>query len=173
MEPNRIESTNQTPGTVPGSGSGAAPLTGEPSAATADAPTASAAGAAGAAGAPGPTGTSGSGPADASFRGRASEIKSSFADRLEAGADRLRGTGSPAWAGAAGEGSIGATEESGRLAHVKGALADGMKSTAGWLRDVDVEGLKEGIEKQVKEHPARSVLVALGVGYLLGKAFRR
>jgi hypothetical protein len=48
-----------------------------------------------------------------------------------------------------------------------------MQSSAEWLRDADIEKLKQGVEKQVKEHPARSLLVALGAGYLIGKALRR
>jgi hypothetical protein len=30
-----------------------------------------------------------------------------------------------------------------------------------------------GVERQVKEHPGRTLLVALGLGYLLGRAVRR
>jgi hypothetical protein len=48
-----------------------------------------------------------------------------------------------------------------------------MQSSADWLRDADLEKIKDGVEKQVKEHPARTLLVALGAGYLIGKAFRR
>jgi hypothetical protein len=48
-----------------------------------------------------------------------------------------------------------------------------MQSSADWIRDADLDKLKSGVEKQVKEHPARSLLVALGAGYLIGKAFRR
>ena len=48
-----------------------------------------------------------------------------------------------------------------------------MQSSADWLREADIEKLKSGVEKQVKEHPARSLLIALGAGYLIGKAFRR
>jgi hypothetical protein len=48
-----------------------------------------------------------------------------------------------------------------------------MQSSAEWLRDADMEKLKQGVEKQVKEHPARSLLVALGAGYLIGKVLRR
>ena len=52
-------------------------------------------------------------------------------------------------------------------------LASGMKSSADWIRDADLDKLKDGLVKQVKEHPARSLLVALGAGFLLGKALRR
>jgi hypothetical protein len=59
------------------------------------------------------------------------------------------------------------------IAAVTDTLATGMESSAEWLRDADLDKLKEGVEKQVKEHPARSLLVALGAGYLIGKALRR
>lgn len=58
-------------------------------------------------------------------------------------------------------------------AAVSDSLATGMQSSADWLRDADLDKLKHGVEKQVKEHPARTLLVALGAGYLLGKIFRR
>ena len=48
-----------------------------------------------------------------------------------------------------------------------------MQSTADWLRDADLDGMREGVERQVKEHPGRSLLIAVGLGYLLGKAFRK
>jgi len=48
-----------------------------------------------------------------------------------------------------------------------------MQSSADWLRDADLDGLKTGIERQVKEHPGRTLLIAVGIGYLLGKALRK
>jgi hypothetical protein len=40
------------------------------------------------------------------------------------------------------------------------------------LRDADIESLKAGLERQVKEHPGRTLLIAAGLGYLIGRAFR-
>ena len=51
-------------------------------------------------------------------------------------------------------------------------VAGGMEKSAEWLRDADIDSLKSGIEHQVKEHPGRTLLIAVGVGYLLGRAFR-
>jgi hypothetical protein len=48
-----------------------------------------------------------------------------------------------------------------------------MQSSAEWLRDADLDKITGGLETQVKEHPARTLLIALGAGYVLGKAFRR
>ena len=39
-----------------------------------------------------------------------------------------------------------------------------------WLREGD---LRATIETQVREHPGRTLLIALGVGYMLGKTFRK
>jgi ElaB/YqjD/DUF883 family membrane-anchored ribosome-binding protein len=33
--------------------------------------------------------------------------------------------------------------------------------------------MKHGIEQQVRDHPGRTLLIAAGLGYLIGKAFRR
>ena len=110
-------------------------------------------------------------------RDRTGHLKDSLADALETGADKLRQR-----AGATGHGvalagatTTGATpvEADGRLADAGGRVASGMDATAGWLRDADLDGLKSGIEHQVKEHPGRTLLIAAGVGYLLGKALRK
>ena len=184
MEPKTTDqSTNHTPGTAPGSGSGAAPMSGEPSPKSAGSEF----------GASGSSSSDASGsPSDVSFRGNtggssgagasgntggsmsgAGNLKNTIADRLEAGAEVVRSKGgSMSLSGATGDGSVGLGEE-GKLAHMGGVVADSMKAAASWVREADIDGIKDGLEKQVKEHPARSLLVAVGVGYLLGKAFRR
>ena len=112
-------------------------------------------------------------------RERAGELKSSLADKLEAGAERLRqrstsgsaGGGTMAAATSDGGTTAGVSED--RMAKMSGAVAGGMESTARWIRDADMETLKTDVEQQVKEHPGRTLLIALGLGYVLGKAFRR
>lgn len=104
-------------------------------------------------------------------KGKASAIPSLLADGLEAGAQALRQR-RPATAAATGETSVAIADDS-SVSAVTDTLASGMQSGAEWLRDADVDKLKEGVERQVREHPARSLLVALGAGYLIGKALRR
>ena len=101
---------------------------------------------------------------------KASNIPAMLADGLEAGAQALRHQ--PATSETAAGSSVVVANDSG-IAAVTDTLASGMQSSADWLRDADLDQLKAGVEKQVKEHPARSLLVALGAGYLIGKAFRR
>ena len=49
-------------------------------------------------------------------------------------------------------------------------LAGGLQGAADWLREGD---LKATVEQQVREHPGRTLLIALAAGYVLGKAFRK
>jgi len=107
-------------------------------------------------------------------RDRAGNLKNSLADALDSGANRLRqrGTGTQSdLAGASTTGSV-AIENDGRMAQVNNKVESGMESTADWLRDADIDGLRTGLERQVKEHPGRTLLIAAGLGYLIGKAFR-
>jgi hypothetical protein len=101
---------------------------------------------------------------------KASGIPSIIADGLEAGANALR-QNRPA--SGSTDGSSVAVSSDSSISAVTDTLATGMQSSADWLRDADLEKLKAGVEQQVKEHPARSLLVALGAGYLIGKALRR
>ena len=103
---------------------------------------------------------------------KASTIPALLADGLEAGAQALRQNRAIATE-TTGAGSSVAVSKDSSVAAVTDTLASGMQSSADWLRDADLDKIKDGVEKQVKEHPARTLLVALGAGYLIGKAFRR
>lgn len=110
-----------------------------------------------------------------SVRERAGSAKDKLAGALEAGAERLRErantSGGAALAGATADGST-SLQSDGRVVQVSDKLAGGMERSAAWLRDADIDGLKSGIETQVKEHPGRTLVIAVGLGYLLGRAFR-
>ncbi len=71
------------------------------------------------------------------------------------------------------EESNGMNQPSGRVDSVKNAVTSRVQAGAEWLKDRDVQQAKETLETQVREHPVRTLLVALGAGYLLGKALRR
>ena len=111
--------------------------------------------------------------AGSTVRDRAGSLKASLADALESGAERLRQQGSGGAQLAGATGGADTIAEDSRIAQTSHQLAGGMQGAADWLRDADLDGLKSGIERQVKEHPGRSLAVAIGVGYLLGKAFRK
>ena len=113
----------------------------------------------------------------ATARERATHLRGSLADALESSADKLRQrAGAPSGDGQLSGGTSGggvAVTHEGRMTDAATRLASGMDATAEWIRDIDVDGLKTGVEKQVKEHPGRTLLIAVGLGYLIGKAFRR
>jgi hypothetical protein len=108
-------------------------------------------------------------------RDRAGSMKDSLADAIDSGADKLRNRGGNmggvALAGETGASSVAMSD--GRMAQVTDRVAGGMNATASWLREADLNDLKQSIETQVKEHPGRTLLIAVGVGYLLGKALRK
>ena len=105
-----------------------------------------------------------------SVKDKASGLPALLADGLQAGAQALRQRTASTETSA---GSSVAISNDPSIAAVTDTIASGMQSSADWIRDADIDKLKEGVEKQVKEHPARTLLVALGAGYLIGKALRR
>ena len=109
-----------------------------------------------------------------SAREKLSGFKNTIADALQSGAEKLRRQSAADHGSTSAEaGSAFAITEENRLSQTSNQLAGGMQGAADWIRDADLDGLKQGIERQVKEHPGRSLAIAIGVGYLLGKAFRR
>ena len=115
--------------------------------------------------------------AGSTVRDKAGSLKTSLADALESGAEKLRqqGAGGGQLAGASATGGTAGmiASDSNRLADVSNQVAGGLQASADWLRDADLDGLKTGLERQVKEHPGRTLAVAVGLGYLLGKAIRK
>jgi hypothetical protein len=105
-----------------------------------------------------------------SVKDKAAGLPGLLADGLEAGARALKQR-KPVVSSA--EGTAITVSDDSSIAAVTDTLATGMQSSADWIRDADIDKLKDGVEKQVKEHPARSLLIALGAGYLIGKALRR
>jgi hypothetical protein len=64
------------------------------------------------------------------------------------------------------------SDQPNRMGDMSNQVAGGLQASADWLRDADLDGLKTGLERQVKDHPGRTLAVAVGLGYLLGKAIR-
>ena len=107
------------------------------------------------------------------LREGAGSAKDKLADALESGADKLRQRGrSGQLSGSTGSSDVSIGND-GAVNQVTDKVAGGMQATADWLRDADLDSLREGVERQVKDHPGRTLLIAVGLGYLLGKAFRK
>jgi hypothetical protein len=112
------------------------------------------------------------GDVGSTLRERAGGAKDSLANALEAGAEKLRARGDSSMAGAGAVGGAVVVADD-RMTQVTTKVAGGMESASEWLRDADLNNLKGSIEQQVKEHPGRTLLIAVGLGYLLGKALRK
>jgi hypothetical protein len=98
------------------------------------------------------------------------DTKSTIADKLESGAGSLRSrTREGAERVAAATSDLGAAATQ-RLQNYSDTVATRMERTAGWLRRRDVGDVGENIVQQVQKHPVRSLLIAVGIGYLLGRS---
>ncbi len=45
--------------------------------------------------------------------------------------------------------------------------------TSKFINNIDVDDLTQKLEQQVREHPARTLAMAIGAGFLLGRAAKR
>jgi ElaB/YqjD/DUF883 family membrane-anchored ribosome-binding protein len=103
----------------------------------------------------------------ASVRERAVHMKAQLADKLESGAGRLRQRGAST---RKIDDAIATTKQ--RVADTSDRLATGMERSADWLRNANMESFQQGLERQVREKPGRTLLIAGVIGYLLGRAFK-
>jgi hypothetical protein len=104
-------------------------------------------------------------------RATAGNLQAVLADVLEDSAKALRGR-----AGAEGEDAGGAAASSSGRARLKAgevAVAAALERSAMWLRENDLTELRTLAREQFREHPGRTALLALGVGFLFGRATRR
>ena len=107
-------------------------------------------------------------------RDRTGNLKESLADALTTGADKLRQRGTSGGMQLASTAGVNVTADTqDQVKQLTTRVAGGMDATADWLRDADLDGLKLSIERQVKDHPGRTLLIAAGLGYMLGKALKR
>ncbi|MFL5616167.1 MAG: hypothetical protein ACJ796_21050 [Gemmatimonadaceae bacterium] len=100
-----------------------------------------------------------------SVRAVTGNVQATLADKLEAGAEVIRDRFD--------SGSPNAEGLRGRLGAAGGAVAEQLEGSALWLRENDITDLRDLVAKQLKEHPGRSALVALGLGILIGRSSRR
>jgi ElaB/YqjD/DUF883 family membrane-anchored ribosome-binding protein len=104
----------------------------------------------------------------ATARERAGQLKATIADRLDSGAGRLRQRTTDT---AKLDKAVALTKE--KVAEASDRVATRMETTAEWLRAANMASVQRRLEKQVRENPARALFVAAGIGFLLGRAFKR
>jgi ElaB/YqjD/DUF883 family membrane-anchored ribosome-binding protein len=101
------------------------------------------------------------------IRERAVQLKTQLADKLETSAGRLRRRANDT---AKIDDAIAMTKE--RVADASDRVASGMERSADWLRNADLSSMQRKLEREVRENPGRTLLIAGAIGYLLGRAFR-
>ncbi len=101
------------------------------------------------------------------MRERAVQLKTQLADKLESGATTLRKRSSDT---EKLDDAIATTKE--KVADAGDRVASGMEKSAEWLRSANMTSFQQGLERQVKENPGRTLLIAGAIGYLLGRAFK-
>jgi hypothetical protein len=60
-----------------------------------------------------------------------------------------------------------------KVVNVAHSVADGMESAAQYLREANFEDMKEGVLETCRKYPAQTLIGALAVGFLVGRAVRR
>jgi transposase len=95
------------------------------------------------------------------------DLQATVADTLESGAEAIRKRLGPK-SRASGAGGV-----RGHLTNAGTAVAGRLDSSAYWLRENDLGDLGTFLHGQLKEHPGRTALIALGVGILIGRSSRR
>jgi ElaB/YqjD/DUF883 family membrane-anchored ribosome-binding protein len=108
-----------------------------------------------------------SGASAETLRERAVQLKTQLADKLESGAGRLRQRATDT---AKLDGAIATTKE--KVADASDRVAMRMERSADWLRNANATSFQQGLERQVRENPGRTLLIAGAIGYLLGRAFK-
>ena len=103
----------------------------------------------------------------ASVRDRAVQMKTQLADKLETGAGRLRQRATNT---KKIDNAIATTKQ--RVLETSDRVAAGMERSADWLRSANVSSFQQGLERQVRDNPGRTLLIAGAIGYLLGRAFK-
>ena len=82
-------------------------------------------------------------------RARIGDVQATLADRLEESAQRVRRKRGGA------------------------AVAPRLERTAMWLRENEIVDLGSLLRQQLRDHPGRTALIALGLGVMIGRASRR
>ena len=107
-----------------------------------------------------------------SIRDKGNEIRRKAADRLEDGraaaADGLKGAARGLHKRA--DAVVSGAERVSAATH---KVAERFESASKYVRDNDSRDMLYDVEAMVRRHPTRSIVAALAVGYLAGRAFSR
>jgi hypothetical protein len=61
----------------------------------------------------------------------------------------------------------------GKAGELAGNAADALERSGQYLKDADLNVVRGDLEQFIRAHPIESVLVGMGVGYMLARSMRR
>jgi ElaB/YqjD/DUF883 family membrane-anchored ribosome-binding protein len=99
-------------------------------------------------------------------RARTGSLQAALADLFESSAQTIRSRAVSAGDRAGGAVGDGTAE---RLVQSGEATAAVLERGAMWLRENDLRDVEARLTHQIQDHPTRALLVAAGVGFLLGR----
>jgi ElaB/YqjD/DUF883 family membrane-anchored ribosome-binding protein len=86
--------------------------------------------------------------------------------------DEQRENTASALEGAAAKIHAAADAGAGKISSAMHSAAGGIESAAAFLREHDTRRMISGVERLIRRHPARSLLIAAGIGFLTGLALK-
>lgn len=69
--------------------------------------------------------------------------------------------------------SVRENAPSGKAGEVATSAADALERSGQYLQDADIDRVRTDLERVIREHPIETLLVGVGVGYMLARATRR
>lgn len=88
---------------------------------------------------------------------RVSQAASSMGGRIRSAAESVRET----------------TSAEGPVAHAANSVADKLDRIGGYLEEQDLAGVRDDVEGIIRRYPVETLLVGLGMGYLLARRLYR
>jgi ElaB/YqjD/DUF883 family membrane-anchored ribosome-binding protein len=112
------------------------------------------------------------------FSTRAGEVKSKVSEMARTAAESVDQTRSAAAQGletaaSALHGQADRLPGGDRVSGLAHSAADGLSSTADYVRRHDLDGVRADVETLVKKNPGPALLAAAAVGFLIGRAIAR
>ena len=69
-------------------------------------------------------------------------------------------------------GELGTDGADGPRARLQARAQKAVEVSRDYLREHDVEEMRSDLEREIRAHPIKSIAIALGAGYVLGRIFR-
>ena len=67
---------------------------------------------------------------------------------------------------------VGTDRAAGPRARMQARAQKAVEVSRDYLREHDVEEMRSDLEREIRAHPIKSLAIALGAGYVLGRMFR-